>query len=323
MADQTVTSVLEDLKGQAAKIKADNKIEKAQRKKKAAALKKEEDAKKKAVSNSSQKETESKSTSSETTKSKRKRKTSGDEVDEKKKHKKLDTSKGGKKTAPVKKLDTSKGGKKTAPAKKKSTKSKSSLGTSSEIALMPSKSSKSKGKRSKSTKRQTDRKGLGNVTNADNKPPVEQRRRRKKKKKAPPSNSAKPAPPSPDSDTSDEEVLDDRFCSQMKLLPYSPDSLDYDRGEYVLDSEIDKVSIPANETLLSRLEFGDGVFVRRSSRNWAYGIFVESEVFITREYKVQFACSLRTKGQFIEKGSSYFEGESLRLIKGSRHLSSG
>jgi len=90
-----------------------------------------------------------------------------------------------------------------------------------------------------------------------------------------------------------------------------------------LDSEIDKVSIPENETLLSRLEFGDGVFVRRSSRQWAYGIFVKSEVFITREYKVQFACGLRTKGQFVEKGASYFEGEKIRLIKGSRHLSLG
>jgi len=220
-------------------------------------------------------------------------------------------------------------------------------------ASAPEKKKKGKKKRSSASAmaKSENRKAMGDLTNTDN-PPVEQRRR-KKKKAPPPSHSssdsdsssfslpkrittrkkkgtkrakrAKPAPPPPDSDTSDEEVLDDRFCSQMKLLPYSPDSLDldYDRGEYVLDSEIDKVSIPENETLLSRLEFGDGVFVRRSSRQWAYGIFVKSEVFITREYKVQFACGLRTKGQFVEKGASYFEGEKIRLIKGSRHLSLG
>jgi len=229
--------------------------------------------------------------------------------------------------------------KKKKKGKKKRSTSSASAMADSDIELQPTKSTKKKKKK----------KVLVDLTDIDNKPPVEQRR--KKKKAPPPSDSssdsdsssfslpkrvtkrkkkgakrqkrAEPPPPSPDSDTSDEEVLDDRFCSQMKLLPYSPDSLDYDRGEYVSDSDIDKVSIPANETLLSRLEFGDGVFVRKSSRQWAYGIFVESDVFITLEHKVQFACDLRTKGQFVEKGASYFEGEKIRLIKDSRHLSSG
>ena len=161
MADQTVTSTLVDLKGQAAKIKADNKTEKAQRKKKAAALKKEEDAKEKA----SQKETESKKASntkssvdnnkSTSSKSLGKRKASKDKVDKKKKSKNADSSKATKQS--IKSSgNISQVENKTAPAKKKgpkkkAIKSKSSVvGTSSKLVSMPSKSSKSKGKRKSS-----------------------------------------------------------------------------------------------------------------------------------------------------------------------------
>jgi len=330
--DPEVASYLDNLKDQAEKMKAAQIAEKNKRQRERKAAKKNEkaakateldgDASKPPTANTksgvvhNNKSTSSKATvvkrKSSEDKGKRKRsKANNGSSNEEEEKKTNPVSKGGKKVAPAKKLDTSKDGKKVAPAKKKGPKAK---------------------KKAINTKS-----GVGTSSRASNKPPVEQRRRRKKKK-APPSNSSsldfdsKPPPPPSDYDSDDDEMIDKNLVSRFDKLDYTTDSLrGFDRGRYVSNDDIDNFAISKEESLplLSHLEFGDLVFANVSTdeKAWAYGMFIdrisEQEFLHGGTYELRFAPVNHPQHRGVCRDTRHIKPNKIRLVKGSRHLSSG
>ena len=131
-------------------------------------------------------------------------------------------------------------------------------------------------------------------------------------------------------------MTDKNLMSRLDKLDYPTDSLrGFDprtaRGRYVSKDDIDNFAISKEESLplLSHLEFGDLVFANVSTgeKAWAYGMFIdrisEQELLHGGTYELRFAPVDHPDRWGVCRDTHHIKPNKIRLVKGSRHLSSG